>query len=194
MAPLVQEIAAAVEDVLQEPDIAEALDRAENGDREPTELSPRDSRLDADLLQEVKSQLRSFLTRRLAATEWDRFLGPLLTHKQVIAVTGMTKQSLSQATRVHRILKLQTDNRRHLYPRWQFTEEAPARPLPALQPLFRTWSTVDPTGWTGASWICSPQVELEDASTPLDVVRHDDAASQQRLLVLAQHSVERLLV
>ena len=64
-----------------------------------TELNPSD-------VAYVENGIRSVLSGLKARRTWENHIGAILTHKQVLDVTGWTKQALSQAVRDYRVLRL----------------------------------------------------------------------------------------
>lgn len=92
---------------------------------------------------------------------WENHIGPILTHKQVLEVTGWSKQALSQAVREHRVLRLEAEDGSAGYSVTGLNDEHPARPILGVKDVLRVWADADPTGWMTASWLSTEQPELE---------------------------------
>ncbi|MFC9790842.1 hypothetical protein [Rhodococcus sp. NPDC127528] len=118
-----------------------------------TELNPAD-------VQYVEHRIRDVLSGLKARRAWENHIGPILTHKQTLEVTGWTKQALSQAVREHRVLRLVAEDGSTGYSVAGFDDNSPARPLPGVKDVLRAWSHADPRGWMVASWLMSQQPEL----------------------------------
>ncbi|WP_078058899.1 antitoxin Xre/MbcA/ParS toxin-binding domain-containing protein [Mycolicibacter icosiumassiliensis] len=137
--------------------------------------------------------VRSFASR--LSTEvtveqaWSDHLGALADHRQVLALTGWTKQALHEAVKAHRVLRLQDDDKHFAYLMAGFDDKHPARPLPGLKEALKPWAEADPRGWVAASWLMSPQPEL-DGRTPRDALA--DEAMRADVAALAEQSVARL--
>ncbi|RBY96407.1 hypothetical protein DQ237_10900 [Blastococcus sp. TF02-8] len=142
---------------------------------------------DVDAVEEF---VTARLARREARTSWEQHLGPLLSHSQVLKLTGWSKQALSQAVREHRVLRLTGSGQQRFYPAAGFDDATPARPLPGAKRLLGLWAEADPQGWTTASWLTTPQVELEHR-TPREVLLAAGTAPEE-LLALAGQAIDRL--
>jgi hypothetical protein len=144
--------------------------------------------LDADDYEYATAAIRGFVSRLKARRTWENHIGALLAHTQVLALTGWSKQALSQAVRDHRLLRLEGD-RGHAYLLAAFDDRTPARPLPGLKEALKPWAVVDPRGWAAASWFMSPQPEL-GGKTPRDALFDDGTRDQ--VAVLARQAASRL--
>src|SRR5215208_7312242 len=105
--------------------------------------------LDKNDLDFAAAGIRSLVTRLKTRTTWESHVGALLTHSQVLDLTGWSKQALSQAVRDHRVLRLESDGN-HAYLLGGFDDQSPARPLPGIKKALNAWADVDPRGWTVA--------------------------------------------
>lgn len=131
--------------------------------------------------------IRSLVCRLKTRRSWEAHLGALLSHRQVLDLTGWTKQALSQAVRNHRVLRLDGAGGT-TYLLAGFDSQAPARPLPGLREALSPWAAVDPHGWAAASWLASPQPEL-GGRTPLEFLAAGEGAD---VAVAAQQAAARL--
>lgn len=165
---------------------------AEVLDRELQAQGVASADLDDSDIAYADSYLRSLVARLGARRRWEQHAGELLTHKQVLALTGWTKQALSQAVHERRVVKLAAAPDAAVYPLSAFDEALPARPIAGLAELFLGWTQVDPAGWAAVSWFVSPQVEL-DGATPRDVLRQDGPAAAPALALLARQAAHRLV-
>ncbi len=138
-------------------------------------------------LRFAATAIRSLVTRLKARTSWESQIGVLLTHAEVLDVTGWSKQALSQAVRDHRVLRLDSDGG-HGYLLAGFDDQLPARPLPGIKTTLRAWARVDPRGWAAASWLMSPQPELT-GQTPRSALL---AGRGEQVAVLAEQAAARL--
>ena len=145
-----------------------------------------ESTLNDNDLEFAVEAIRSFVTRLKTRTTWESHIGQLLTHSDVLSLTGWTKQALSQAVRDHRVLRLDGDGR-HAYLLSGFGDESPARPLPGIKAL-RPLTAADPRGWTTATWRMSPQPEL-GGRTPRDALM---AGMNEQVALLADQTAARL--
>lgn len=133
------------------------------------------------------SAIRSFVCRLKARHAWEHHVGALLSHGQVLDLTGWSRQALSQAVHGHRVLRLHGDSG-HAYLLAGFDEQVPARPLPGLKEVLTAWAGVDPRGWAAASWLCSPQPEL-GGETPQAALA---AGGGEQVAILARQAAARL--
>ena len=130
-----------------------AAELAASGLDEQTQLSPDDVRYVANGLRGVFSGLK-------ARHAWEASIGPILTHKQTLEVTGWTKQALSQAVREHRVLRVEAEDGSTGYVVAGFDGASPARPLVGIKEVLRVWAAADEHGWMTASWLSTEQLEL----------------------------------
>jgi hypothetical protein len=168
-------------------DVSTALARAL--DSELAAQGVRDEDLAASDIDFARTVLRGLAVRLRARQTWEMHLGELLTHAQVLALTGWSKQALSQATRDRRVLRLVGDREVAVYPLSVFDDAQPARPLQGIKPVLAAWAEADPAGWAAASWFVSPQPEL-DGRTPREALRSGEA---ERVVALARHAAARLV-
>jgi hypothetical protein len=138
-------------------------------------------------LQFAQAAIRSFVVRLKARITWESHIGGLLSHAQVLDLTGWTKQALSQAVRDGRVLRLEADTG-HAYLLAGFDDAEPARPLPGIKQALRPFVASDPHGWVTASWLMSRQPEL-GGQTPRDALL---AGCGDQVAALATHAAARL--
>jgi hypothetical protein len=118
---------------------------------------------------------------------WRRHLGPLLDGKQVQELLGVrTRQAISDLVKRHRLLGLPTQNRRTVFPAFQFVA---GRPHPALPAILSAFAEADVGPYTVASWFVTPQplLEQETAAAWLRLGRDGE-----RLKEAARRSAARL--
>lgn len=144
--------------------------------------------LDDDAARYVAKGVADVLSSLQARRTWEKHLGQLLTHKQMLEVTGWTKQNLSQAVRDHRVLRLEAPDGTSGYWSSGLTETEPHRPIPGLKEVLRVWAAADISSWTVASWLSSRQPEL-DRRTPRQALI--DGGSRD-VAVLARQASQRL--
>ncbi len=137
----------------------------------------------------VRSFASRLSTQVTVEQAWSEHLGALADHKQVLALTGWTKQALHEAVKAHRVLRVQDDDKRFAYLVAGFDDKHPARPLPGLKETLRPWAEVDPRGWVAASWFVSPQPEL-GGRTPREALT--DGALRAEVALLAEQAAARL--
>ena len=130
-----------------------AAELAASGLDEQTQLSADDVRYLANGLRGVFSGLN-------ARRAWEAAIGPILTHKQTLEVTGWTKQALSQAVREYRVLRVEAEDGSTGYVVAGFDDASPARPLLGIKEVLRVWAAADEHGWMTASWLSTDQLEL----------------------------------
>jgi len=158
-----------------------AAELAASGLDEHTQLSPNDARYVANGLRGVFSGLK-------ARHAWEQSIGPILTHKQMLEVTGWTKQALSQAVREHRVLRVEAEDHTTGYLVAGLDGASPARPLPGIKQVLRVWADADEHGWTTASWLATEQPEL-GARTPRQALLDGDLPA---VVDLARQATARL--
>ena len=156
-------------------------------DQELADQGVDENALGENDLAYAAAAIRSLVTRLKTRTTWESHVGPLLTHSQALDLTNWTKQALSQAVGDHRVLRLDSDGN-HAYLLAGFDDQSPARPLPGIKKALNAWATVDPRGWTAASWLMSPQPEL-GGRTPQDALL---AGMSEQVAVLAEQAAARL--
>ncbi len=145
------------------------------------------SELGENDLQFAAAGIRSLVTRLKTRTSWESHVGALLTHSQVLDLTGWSKQALSQAVSDHRVLRLDSDGN-HAYLLAGFDDQSPARPLRGIKKALTAWAGVDPRGWTAASWLMSPQAELRGRTPPEALL----TGMSDEVAVLAEQTAARL--
>lgn len=134
-----------------------------------TELNPGDAAY-------VENGIRGVLSGLKARRAWENHIGAILTHKQVLEVTGWTKQALSQAVRDHRVLRLEAEDGSAGYSVAGFDGAAPARPILGVKDVLRVWADADGSGWMAASWMMTEQPEL-GGRTPRQALLDGDGPS-----------------
>ncbi|MGB2950895.1 MAG: hypothetical protein ACSLE8_05950 [Rhodococcus sp. (in: high G+C Gram-positive bacteria)] len=146
-----------------------------------TELNPSD-------VAYVENGIRSVLSGLKARRAWENHIGAILTHKQVLDVTGWTKQALSQAVRDHRVLRLVAADGSTGYSVTGFDDAAPARPILGFKDVLRVWEGADAGGWMVASWLMTEQPEL-GGRTPRQALLDSDGPA---VTDLARAATEQL--
>lgn len=137
--------------------------------------------LNDDDAQYVAERVRSVLSSLRARRAWERHIGPILTHKQTLDVTGWSKQALSQAVRDARVLRLSAEDGTAGYWSGGFTETALGyRPIAGIKNVLGAWGHADVEPWTIASWMSSTQPEL-GGRTPRRALLDGDAAEVEKL-------------
>jgi hypothetical protein len=96
---------------------------------------------------------------------WERQLGLLLSSTDFQRSTGLSRQALSQAVEANRVLRLTTKAGKTRYPGFQLDESG--RVLPGLRIVLGVFAGRVRSPWTTASWLTSPQPEL-DGGTPVE--------------------------
>ncbi|MBC2589089.1 MULTISPECIES: hypothetical protein [Rhodococcus] len=146
------------------------------------QLSDDDARYVADGVRRMLSSLK-------ARRAWEKHIGPILTHKQTLEVTGWSKQALSQGVRDNRVLRLTAADGTAGYWSDGFTETAAGyRPIAGIKNVLGAWAHADVEPWTIASWMSSAQPEL-DGRTPRQALLDGDSADVEKL---ARQASERL--
>lgn len=135
----------------------------------------------------AEAAIRSLICRLKTRRSWEAHLGTQLNHRQVLDLTGWSKQALSQAVRNHRVLRLDGANG-HAYLLAGFDDQVPARPVAGLKEVLAPWAAVDPRGWAAASWLVSPQPEL-GGRTPLKSLI---AGAGEQVAAVARQAAARL--
>src|SRR5919205_4417766 len=94
-----------------------------------------------------------------AAAVWQKQLGPLLEMRHAQQLLGVgSRQAVHDLIQRHRLLALQTEDRRTLVPLFQFSEAG--RPYESVPPILRTFAEAEATGWTVASWFTTPSPDF----------------------------------
>lgn len=137
------------------------------------QLSIDDARYVAEGVKNVLSNLKARRT-------WEKHIGPILTHKQTLDLTGWTKQALSQAVKDKRVLRLTANDRSVGYWSGGFTDTAPYRPILGIKNVLGAWAHSGVEAWTIASWMSSAQPEL-DGRTPRQALLDGDTADVETL-------------
>ena len=102
---------------------------------------------------------------------WEEHLGPVYDAKTVAVLLGSPDKPVSrQAVSKRPLLALRTGNGRVYYPAFQF---ANGQPIRGLADLLTTIDEDLVSRWTLASWLVSPEVELDDVR-PIDALRAGD--------------------
>jgi hypothetical protein len=91
---------------------------------------------------------------------WARHLGGLLDSEQTRDLLRVkSRQAVHDLVRRGRLLRVEDSAGRALYPANQFDEHG--RPFPLVGELIETFRPADVSSWTIASFLGSPQRELE---------------------------------
>ena len=105
----------------------------------------------------------------LAGAAWEQHLGPLYDGGQAQAILGVgTRQAVSDLARRGRLLALESESGRKLYPAFQFSSSG--RPYPEIARVLEAFGEKVETPYTIASWLVSPQ-DLLDGETPVAWMR-----------------------
>jgi hypothetical protein len=162
----------------------EFLERFEQAYRDKLhELEVDEESIDTDPTALGRRVALLVATRR----RWEGQLGLLLSSTDFQRSTGLSRQALSQAVEARRVLRLTTKAGKTCYPAFQLDESG--RVLPGLRPVLVTFAGGVRSSWTAASWLTSPQPEL-DGATPAGFLRAGGDADQVRRL--AERVVARL--
>ncbi|MFM8773782.1 MAG: hypothetical protein ACKOFP_08105 [Actinomycetota bacterium] len=103
---------------------------------------------------------------------WREHLGPVYDAKTVAVLLGSPDKPLTrQAVSKRSLLALRTGNGRVYYPAFQF---ANGSPIDGLTDVLAAVDAGIVSRWTLASWLVSPDVDLEGAR-PIDVLRSVNA-------------------
>lgn len=123
----------------------------------------------------------------VAGAVWRRHLGPLLNTKQVAELLGVgTRQAVHDRVKRRRILALSTGERGLAYPAFQFGETG--EPYPAIASVLETFAEAGLSPYTVASWLVTPQGELDDLAPARWLADDRDA---DRLTEAARRSAAR---
>ncbi|NLE81424.1 MAG: hypothetical protein GX610_17940 [Rhodococcus sp.] len=144
--------------------------------------------LDDDDAQYVAAGVRTVLSNLKARRVWENHIGPILTHKQAVDVTGWSKQALSQAVRESRVLRLKAADGTVGYWSGGLTDTAPHVPIRGIKEVLKAWAPADVQSWTFASWMSSRQPELS-GRTPRQALLDGDTVEVVRL---ARQASDRL--
>ncbi|MFC9358819.1 hypothetical protein ACFTZB_19890 [Rhodococcus sp. NPDC057014] len=136
----------------------------------------------------VAAGVKNVLSNLKARRAWENHIGAILTHKQAVDATGWTKQALSQAVRDSRVLRLEAADGTIGYWSGGLTDTAPHVPIRGIKDALKAWASADVQSWTIASWLSSPQPELDDR-TPRQALLDGDTAD---VVKLARQAAERL--
>lgn len=111
---------------------------------------------------------------------WQEHLGPVYDAKTVAVILGSPGKPVSrQAVSKRALLGLRTGNGRVYYPAFQFVN---GQPIPGLVEVLRIVDEQLVSRWTLASWLVSPEDELDGVS-PIDAMR---ACDVERVLRVAR--------
>ncbi len=142
---------------------------------------------DADA-QYVKAGVAKVLSNLRARRVWEAHIGPILTPRQMLDITGWSKQALSQAVQAHRVLRLEAEDGTFGYWSGGVTETTPHRPHRGVKETLTAWATAEMDSWTIASWLSTTQPELGDRTPHQALVDGDWDA----VVTLAQQAAGRL--
>jgi hypothetical protein len=137
---------------------AALLDRTvEEFRRTLTEIGGRPSSVDdADLLGRRAAMVV------LAGEAWERALGELLTSAEArVLLGGVSREALRKRVLSGSVIALRDDAGLVRYPRWQF-DAASGVPFPAVKKLNEIFGDAGLDPWTLASFVTTPQPELDD--------------------------------
>ncbi|MEI2638411.1 MAG: hypothetical protein V9F03_05370 [Microthrixaceae bacterium] len=119
----------------------------------------------------ARAIVEEILTADADDQAWLEQLGPALTGATVARMLGVSPQAVSTNKG---LLRLKMRSGRVGYPIFQFKGRSP---IPGLGAIVRQLEPVVATEWTTASWLTTPNSEL-DGDTPVEALRLDklDAA------------------
>jgi hypothetical protein len=119
---------------------------------------------------------------------WDEHLGPMYEWSDVAAILGTvgTRQGIHDLARRKRLLALPTNGGKLLYPAFQFSG---ARTLSGLHHVLLALDSSGVSPWTQASWLVTPQDEL-DGETPAAFLSRE--AADERVMRAARRAAARL--
>jgi hypothetical protein len=143
-----------------------------------------------EVLSEEEQERVGRRAARVAAAEasWKEHLGPLLGWEVVAEIIGVgTRQGVNDLARRQRILGLPAKDRRLLYPAFQFKGERPLPGLADVLPILLEHASE----WTVASWLQSPQPELDDRS-PVEALSSGDMEDLELVKLAADRTSARL--
>ena len=145
--------------------------------------------LNDDEARYVADRVRSVLSSLKARRAWEKHIGPILTHRQTLEVTGWSKQALSQAVKDKRVLRLSAEDGSSGYWSDGFTEtDLGYRPITGIKDVLAVWAASDVSPWTIASWMSSTQPEL-GGRAPRQALLDGDITDVENL---ARQASERL--
>jgi len=123
-----------------------------------------------------------------AGLQWQEHLGPLLTWQDaaLLMASVNTRQGVNDMVHRGRLLALRAEGGHLVYPLFQFHA---GRPLPALGDLLAAFREVGVDAWTVASWLVTPQDEL-DGVTPVEWLK--GGREPDRAVAAARHAAARL--
>lgn len=127
----------------------------------------------------------------LAASDllWERELGPLASTAQVCGIIGVSRQAIHERVQRGTLLALPASGGGYTFPLFQFGDNG--RPLRRLSELIEIFLSDPPaveTTYTIASWLVTPQPELE-GRTPIALLRDGD---DEPVRVAARRYADRL--
>ncbi|MGH9113865.1 MAG: hypothetical protein ACRDZN_16435 [Acidimicrobiales bacterium] len=118
--------------------------------------------------EETRRLVNRLLDQDAADQAWAGQLGPVYRQGDVAGLLGKTKQAVSGD---RRLLRLELRSGTIGYPAFQFDGR---QQTPGLGAIVELLLPVVETSWTIASWLTSPQTDLDDAR-PLDLLRSGHA-------------------
>ncbi len=122
-----------------------------------------------------------------ARTVWENELGPLLSTAQVRELLGgVSRQRVDELLKARRLIALRDSSARWSYPLFQFSHDGPIEPL-----VKAFWIIADAaaSAWTAASWLLTPDPQLDRKSAREWVNARGDI---DRLIRVATHDAARL--
>lgn len=129
---------------------------------------PVDAATLADRYQNASGETQALVDRLLEQDAddraWTAQLGPVLRQTDVARLLGKSKQAVSADAG---LLKLELRSGEIGYPVFQFDGQ---RTLPGLRQAVKLLAPAVATTWTTASWLTSPQPDL-DERRPVDLLR-----------------------
>jgi hypothetical protein len=131
---------------------------------------------------EVRHQVDRLLAQAEDDRAWADQLGPVYRQADVAALLGVSKQAVSSNPG---LLRLEMRDGAVGYPVWQFDGD---RVVPGVRQVVLELKDVVASPWTIASWLTSPNVEL-DGRAPLTCLRQGEVT---RVGATARRLAQRL--
>ena len=117
---------------------------------------------------------------------WARHLGPAYPTRLVCELFNCSKQAVNDRVRRGTLLALRTEGGEIVYPVFQFGTDG--QPLPGIAQVIAALRDVVQTPYTIATWLASPEAELE-GRTPIEELR---LGRSELVAQVARHYAARL--
>ncbi|PZU04715.1 MAG: hypothetical protein DI630_00955 [Gordonia sp. (in: high G+C Gram-positive bacteria)] len=113
----------------------------------------------AEVFANVEAIARSMAAALPSSHIYDQLIGPFYDTSGLTQWWGVSRQAVAKSVAAGTIIACRLDGGGWVYPTWQFTDSGTVHP-----DLITLWSTLrgaaDP--WTCATWLRSPQSDLDD--------------------------------